>query len=85
MTNKKTPYELRYDILGMAKEMFDKQYEVNMEVAHKAMDLYKGNAEEAMKAWDQYAPEMYTTEEVKKNAETLYDFVMNKGERNNDS
>jgi len=84
-TNKKTPYELRYDLLDMVKEMFDKQYEVNKEVAYKAMELYKDNAEEALKAWAEHAPVMPSPEDIKKSAETLYDFVMNKGDRSNET
>ena len=45
MTN---PYQIRTDILQMAKEMLDKQYDMQMAVAHQAMDLYKEIAVEVV-------------------------------------
>ena len=74
----KNPFQLRYDVLAMAKDMMDKAYETNMEVATKAMELYKEDTEQALKAWDNYVPKMYTPEEIKKNAEILYTFVTKK-------
>jgi len=73
----KNPYQIRYDVLSMAKDMMDQTYSSNMIMAEKAMELYKDNTEEALKAWDKYVPVMYTPNEIKKNAETLYEFVMN--------
>ena len=75
MTN---PYQIRYDVLSMAKEMMDKQYDMQMEVAQKAMDLYKDNAEEALGAWKAYIPKAITPEEIKSQAEKLYEFVAEK-------
>ena len=39
------PYQIRTDILAMAKEILDKQYDMQMEVAHRVMDMHKENAE----------------------------------------
>lgn len=75
MTN---PYQIRYDVLSMAKEMMDKQYDMQMEVAQKAMDLYKDNAEEALEAWNKYIPKAITPDEIKAQAEKLYEFVSEK-------
>lgn len=72
------PYQIRTDVLAMAKEMLDRQYETNMALAHQAMDLYKDNAEQALEAWKRYVPTMYTPEELKKQAEQLYSFVTTK-------
>ncbi len=72
------PYQIRYDVLSMAKEMMDKQYDMQMEVAQKAMDLYKDNAEEALGAWKAYIPKAITPEEIKAQAEKLYEFVAEK-------
>jgi len=49
-----------------------------MTIAEKAMETYKDNAEEALKAWKNYVPVMYTPDEIKKNAESLYEFVVSK-------
>lgn len=77
MTNK-NPFELRYEVLAMSKEILDKTYMANLEAAKQIMDLYKEDTARAMKAWQDYAPMMYTPEEIKKNAEVLYDFIMKK-------
>jgi galactokinase len=77
----KNPYQIRYDVLAMAKDMMDKAYETNMTIAEKAIETYKDNAEEALKAWKNYVPVMYTPEEIKKNAESLYEFVMKNSEK----
>jgi hypothetical protein len=75
------PYQIRTDLLAMSKEMLDKGYESQMEVARKAMDIYKENTEQALEAWKRYVPKMYTPEEIVSKAEELYQFVTDKGEK----
>ena len=72
------PYQIRTDILAMAKEMLDKQYDMQMNLAHQAMDMYKENAEEALEAYKKYVPKSITPEEIKAQAERLYEFVSEK-------
>jgi len=72
------PYQIRTDILAMAKEMLDKQYDMQMNLAHQAMDMYKENAEEALEAYKKYVPKSITPEEIKAQAEKLYEFVSEK-------
>lgn len=74
------PYQIRTDILQMAKEILDKQYDMQMEVAHKAMDMYKENTEQALEAYKRYVPKAITPDEIKKQAEQLYEFVTDKKE-----
>ena len=69
------PYQIRSDLLAMSKNMLDKAYDTQMEVAHKAMEVYKDNAEQALEAWKQYVPKMYTPQEITAKAEELYTFV----------
>lgn len=69
------PYQIRTDLLAMSKEMLDKAYDSQMEVARKAMDIYTENTEQALEAWKQYVPKMYTPDEIKAKAEELYTFV----------
>lgn len=69
------PYQIRTDLLAMSKEMLDKAYDSQMEIARKAMDVYKDNAEQALEAWKNYVPKMYTADEIKAKAEELYTFV----------
>ena len=78
MDKSKNPFELRYDVLNMSKEMLDRAYETNREIAMRAFDLAGQNSEQAMSAWEKYVPKMYTPEEIKKNAEMLYEFVTKK-------
>ena len=75
------PYQIRTDLLAMSKEMLDKGYESQMEVARKAMDIYKENTEQALEAWKRYVPKMYTPEEIVAKAEELYQFVTDKGDK----
>jgi len=70
MSNK-NPFEIRTDVLAMAKDYMDKQYELNLEMARKmneAMEGYK-------------MPTMYTTEELMAKAREFYAFVSDKGDK----
>lgn len=78
MTN---PYQIRYDVLNMAKEMLDKQYDMQMELAYKAMAMYKDNTEQALEAYNKYIPKAITPEEIKAQADKLYEFVTDKKEK----
>jgi hypothetical protein len=69
------PYQIRTDVLSMAKEMLDKAYDTQLEVAKTMMEQSKSNSELALEAWERYIPKMYTPEELKKQAEKLYEFV----------
>ena len=79
-THMSNPYQIRYDVLNMAKEMLDKQYDIQMQVAYKAMEMYKENAEQAMDAYQKYIPKAITPEEIKTQADKLYEFVTDKKE-----
>jgi len=71
------PYQIRTDVMSMAKEMLDKAYDTQMTLAYTVMNQYKENSEQALEAWNRYVPKMYTPDELKKQAETLYEFVSN--------
>jgi hypothetical protein len=72
------PYQIRTDILAMAKDIMDKQYDMQMEVAQRAMEMYKENADQALEAYKKYVPKAITPEEIKEQAEKLYEFVSEK-------
>ena len=72
------PFQIRYDVLNMAKDMLDKQYDIQKELAYKAMELYKENAQQAMEAYEKYIPTSITPEEIKAQADKLYEFVSEK-------
>lgn len=77
MSNK-NPFELRTEILSMAKDYMDQQYQMNMEFARKAFDEAVATQKVTMDSWKTYVPEMYTIEEMMKKAQELYGFVSKK-------
>jgi hypothetical protein len=74
------PYQIRTDILAMAKDIMDKQYDMQMQLAHKAMEMYKENTEQALEAYKKYVPKAITPEQIKEQADKLYEFVTDKKE-----
>ena len=74
----KNPFELRTEVLTMAKDYLDKQYELNVEFARKAYDEALKANKVANAAWASYVPPMYTIDDVMKKAQELYGFVSNK-------
>jgi hypothetical protein len=66
----KNPFEIRTDVLAMAKDYMDKQYQLNLEVTQKMI--------EAGKATIADLPAFYTLEELEKMAKQMYKFVETK-------
>lgn len=74
----KTPFELRTDILQMAKDYMDQQYHMNVDFARKAFDEAVAAQKVQADAWKSYVPQMYTIEDLMKKAQELYGFVSKK-------
>jgi len=85
MTNK-NPFEIRLEVLKMAKEMMDTSYNDSMnawwnlansyaEVHNKSVEQFISQSEDLMKT----KPIMYTPQEIATKAQELYDFVAKKG------
>ncbi|MDP7368207.1 MAG: hypothetical protein QGH83_13245 [Candidatus Pacebacteria bacterium] len=74
----KTPYELRFDTLSMAKDMLDRQYDIAVDAAHMHMDKYAEAAANPKEFFEKYTPKMYKPEEIIKTASELYKFVSEK-------
>jgi len=72
-----TPFEIRTQLLEMAKEYLEKQYAVNTEFAKRAYDELVAQNQSTVDAWKNVAPKMYTLEDVLKEAAKLYGFVSN--------
>ena len=72
MTNK-NPFEIRADILGMAKEYMDRQWEMNYSFANQLFEQGKKTAEEV-----QAAMKPYSSDELVKKANEFYSFVQKK-------
>ena len=77
MSNK-NPFELRFDVLAMAKELCDRQYDSNLTKFYEAMEQAKSQQKDVTGLFDKYMPKMYTPEEIAKQAEELYKFVTKK-------
>jgi len=69
MSNK-NPFEIRSDVLAMAKDYMDKQNELNMAFFNQMVEAGKKTIEEC--------PKMYTMEELQEKAKEMYSFVSNK-------
>ena len=69
----KNPFEIRADMLAMAKDYMDKQYELNVSLAKDMLAQGKQTAEEFQKAI-----QPYSVEELMKKAQELYSFVSKK-------
>ena len=69
MSNK-NPFEIRADILAMAKDYMDKQVELNTVLFTQMMEAGKKTIEDV--------PLMYTMEELQEKAKEMYSFVSSK-------
>ena len=76
-TDMKNPYEIRLDVLKMAKEMLDKQYEANLQIAKDTIAFAK-EAGKPYGNFDSYIPDMYKPENVMEKAQELYQFIIKK-------
>lgn len=74
----KNPYELRTEILQMAKDYMDQQYHMNMEFARRAFEEALEAGKVSVDTWKMYTPQVYTIEELMKKAQELYGFVSKK-------
>lgn len=74
----KNPFEIRTEILTMAKEYMDRQYEISFQFAHHAFIESVNAGKVAVDAWSQYVPKMYTIKELMEKAQELYGFVNTK-------
>jgi hypothetical protein len=78
MSNAKTPYELRMEMIQMANDYFNRIQEVNTAVAMRAFDHAIELGKASYQDWEKFSPKQYTFDEVLKKAEELYKFVSTK-------
>lgn len=69
MTNK-NPYEIRADVLALAKDYMDAQVQMNIEYVKKMQALGKASLEDHVNA---YQP--YSFDDLMKKAKDMYRFV----------
>ena len=74
MSNK-NPFEIRLETLKMAKEMMDKQVEMQEQLAYQVLDQYKEQGKDIAEFYATYTPKMYQPSEIVKKADELYKFI----------
>ena len=74
----KTPYEIRFDLLTMAKDLLDRQYEQSVAIAWQALEKGMETNKTLYKDLEKYVPKMFTHEEIIEQAERLQGFVNKK-------
>ena len=74
MSNK-NPYELRFDVLAMAKELADRAYDQQQQIFWTMVGQAQEQAEDLEKVVEKYTPKMYQPKEIMEKAEELYHFV----------
>jgi len=77
MSNK-NPFELRFDVLKMAKEMMDQQFEIASNHYWQMVDQAKEQNKDITEVFEKYTPKMYQPKEIMEKADELYKFVMKK-------
>lgn len=74
----KTPFELRAEILEMAKDYLDRQHEFNVQFAQQCFNKALESGTLATRDWSKYVPPMYTVEDLTKKAQEMYSFICTK-------
>ena len=77
MSNK-SPFELRFDVLKMAKDLMDQQYEIANQEYWTMVNQAEKNSQDVKEVFEKYTPKMYQPQEIMSKAEELYKFVTKK-------
>lgn len=75
----KNPYEIRTELLQLAKEHLQAQFEANKQFADQAFHQLVALGKAQPEDWAKYMPKFYDFEEILKHAKELYGFVNNDG------
>jgi hypothetical protein len=74
----KTPFEIRLEVLQMAKEYMDRQAAINVEFATETFMALVEAGEAAGEQWEQYIPQAYSAAELMNKANEFYSFIIKK-------
>ena len=74
MSNK-NPFELRFDVLKMAKEMMDQQHEIANNQFYQMVDQASEQNKNIQEVFEKYTPKMYPPKEIMDKADELYKFI----------
>ena len=77
MSNK-SPFELRFDVLKMAKDLMDQQYDIANQQYWAMVNQAEKNSQDVKEVFEKYTPKMYQPQEIMSKAEELYKFVTKK-------
>jgi hypothetical protein len=69
----KNPFEIRAEMLQLAKEYMDQQYHMNVQFAESMMEQGKKTIEDVQSSY-----QMYSMDDLMKKAKEMYSFVSNK-------
>jgi hypothetical protein len=77
-TVNKSPYEIRLELLQMAKDQLDAQFQLQLEFAKKVFDAALAANQVTLDTWKTFVPAGYTIDDITKKATELYGFVSKK-------
>ena len=69
----KNPFEIRADMLKLAKDYMDQQYSMNVQLMNDMYEQGKKNYEEVQESY-----RMYSMDDLMKKAKEMYSFVSDK-------
>jgi hypothetical protein len=69
------PFEIRTQMLEMAKQYLEQQQEINTQFAKQVFDQLVVSGQKVQADWQDYAPKMYDFEQITQKAKELYGFV----------
>lgn len=75
MTNK-NPFEIRADVLQLAKDYMDQQMHLNIQYMEKMQTLGKATVEDIQKAYT-----LYSLDDLTKKAQEMYSFISTKDKK----
>ncbi len=81
MSTNKNPFEIRLELLQMAKDHLDKAYAANLEFARKAFDAALEANKVTLEQWQTFVPKQYTLDEITAKATELANFINSNGKK----
>lgn len=78
MKSNRSPFEIRTNLLEIAQNYLQKQWEANNELARATFLDAMRTGIAAQHDWEKYAPKYFDFSEITKKAQELYGFVQNK-------
>lgn len=74
----KNPFEIRLETLKMAKEMMDKQLELQEQFMYQMLEQAKESGKDIQETLDKYTPDMYNPTKIIEKASELYEYISKK-------